>query len=226
MVALMVLFTVMVLLTIDYVIQRRRGVETMATQPVLIPIAHEPDYRTPAGVYFDRGHTWAFLEASGDARVGVSDLARVVMGNFDSIEALPVGKKVHEGDTIIALQRGDRKLALRSPVDGTIEAVNTGRPPAGEEEAYVHDWICKIRPKDTSAIPQRMLLGAQARDWLHREVRRLKVFLATIAPDHPVLAQTLQDGGMPYPGLVDYLTDEHWHKVQEAFFHVTTVDES
>lgn len=226
MVALMVLLTVLVFLTVDYLVQRRSGAEATATQPARITITQEPDYRTPAGVYFDRGHTWAFLEASGDARIGASDLARVVMGRTDGIDAARVGTHVHEGDVLIELHNGERSLALHSPVDGVVEAVNTGLPAVADDESYARDWICKVRPDDISAIPRRMLLGEQAREWLQREVRRLKVFLATIAPEHPVLAQTMQDGGLPYPGLVDYLTDEDWHKVRESFFHVHVEDES
>jgi hypothetical protein len=62
-------------------------------------------------------------------------------------------------------------------------------------------------------------MGKNASEWLKREARRLRVFLATIAPEHPVLAQTMRDGGMPYSGLVDYLGDDEWNKLRESFFH-------
>jgi hypothetical protein len=63
-----------------------------------------------------------------------------------------------------------------------------------------------------------MQLGTEAKQWLSREVRRLKVFLATIAPEHPVLGQTMQDGGLPSNGLIDHLGDVEWSKLHERFF--------
>jgi hypothetical protein len=63
-----------------------------------------------------------------------------------------------------------------------------------------------------------MLLGRSAREWLDREVERLRVFLATITPRHPVLGDTMQDGGLPVAGLTEYLDESGWQKLRERFF--------
>lgn len=222
MVALLVLLTVLAFLTVDYFVQRRRAATRLsADQPLAppMPVLVDPQFRTPSGVYFDRGHTWAYLEESGDVRLGANDLVRAIVGRVDRIDAAPVGKKVKKGDVVIELVHGDRHLALRSPIDGRVEALNMDA--LSSDGSFTDSWVCRLEPDDTSTVPELMLLGERAKEWLGREVRRLKVFLATIAPDHPVLATTMADGGLPYGGLVDHLGDDDWHKLQEAFFRAT-----
>ena len=67
-------------------------------------------------------------------------------------------------------------------------------------------------------MQRSMMLGQKASEWLKREARRLRVFLSTIAPEHPVLAQTMQDGGMPCAGLVEFLGEDDWYKLTKTFF--------
>lgn len=220
MVALLVLMTVLAFLTVDYFVQRRRGAEAELLEPLVPnPVAlHNPEYRTPMGVFFDPHHTWAFLEESGSALVGVDDLARVVMGRVDRTKTPAVGTKVQKGDPLIEMFHGGRSVALASPFDGVIEEVNKGGHPDTSEARFTADWVCKVRPQDASALQRTMMLGQKASEWLKRETRRLRVFLATVAPEHPVLAQTMHDGGMPYAGLVEYLGDEDWYKLNQTFF--------
>jgi glycine cleavage system H lipoate-binding protein len=223
MVALLVLLLVLVSLTIDYAIQRRRGFATAgeaAPSPVPVPVLHNPEYRTPPGVYFGPGHMWAFLEESGDVRVGADDLARVVVGEVESVDTPAPGTKVRAGEPLIQLRHGERAVSLQSPVDGVVEAINT--KPTTADDAFTAGWIVRIRPEDTSVLQRGMLLGTRAKDWLDREVHRLRVFLSTVAQDHPVLAATMQDGGLPYAGLVEYLNDVEWNKLQETFFRGET----
>jgi len=76
----------------------------------------------------------------------------------------------------------------------------------------------RIRPESTSETLRHLLLGGAAQEWLGREVQRLKVILSTIVPKNPVLGETLQDGGLPAWGLIDYLNEAEWKQVQEKIF--------
>jgi glycine cleavage system H lipoate-binding protein len=220
MVALLVLLTVLVFLSVDYLVQRRRQVApaTEARLGMAPLVMHVPSYRTPPGVYFHPGHAWAFLEASGDALVGVDDLARTIMGRIDRIDTVPTGTEVRTGDKLMELFHRDRSVVIESPFDGVVDGSNEHVGEAEENAPLTSEWLCRIKPQDTSLLQETMLLGSKAGQWLRREARRLRVFLSTIAPQHPVLAQTMHDGGMPYAGLVEYLEEEDWNKLREAFF--------
>ena len=219
MVALLVLLTVLVFLTLDYLVQRRRqAVPGPVTEPAVLQpvVVRDPEYRTPMGVFFDPHHAWAFVEESGSALVGVDDLVRVVLGRVDRANVTPVGTNVRRGDPLIELFHDDRSLVVPSPFDGTVDAVN--RPTNVDDGSLTEGWLCKVTPNDTSALHRTMLIGKRASEWLMHEVGRLRVFLATIAPQHPVLAQTMHDGGMPYAGVVEHLDDEEWRKLLHTFF--------
>jgi glycine cleavage system H protein len=224
MVALLVLLTILVFLTIDYFIQRRRieGVAARATASEDQPLASTISaLRAPLGVFFSPDHTWLFLEPSGSARLGVTDFARSILGKVDAIRTRYEGEEVKQGDEILRMRHGTRWITFRSPVAGTVEKVNPemldngSAPDAGP---YTASWIYRLRPSDTSQIPRNMLVGPPAKKWLAHEIERLKFFLATLAPEHRVLGVTLQDGGIPVFGLADTLGDGDWEKLLEHFF--------
>ncbi|MDH3215588.1 MAG: hypothetical protein OEN01_04745 [Candidatus Krumholzibacteria bacterium] len=224
MVALLVLLTIIVFLTVDHFVQRRRSQVVAAHEQAFLPVSPSfelTSYRTPAGVYFDPGHTWLFLEETGIARVGINEFAQALVGSIDDIATLAVGEEVHRGDILATLWHGDRSATFRSPIDGVVSEINADLLHRGGlhgAEPYTAAWLYKITPRDTSTFPERMHLGEEAKRWLKRELRRLKVFLATVAPEHPVLGQTMQDGGLPAAGLIDHLQEAEWNKLHEKFF--------
>jgi glycine cleavage system H protein len=227
MVALLILLTILVLMTVDYFVQRLRSRAALAIHAagggqrgVPRPSAHFR-YRTPAGVYFSPGHTWLYLEESGIAKMGIDDLTQSIVGRIGGFEARATGDRVRKGDAILELRHDGRRLVLRSPIDGVIEAVNTEaleRRDLRGLEPFSAAWVYRVRPERTAAALHGLLLGDAAKEWLDREVQRLKVILSTIAPKNPVLGETLQDGGLPAWGLLDYLDELEWKQIQEKFF--------
>jgi glycine cleavage system H protein len=229
MVALLVVLTILVFLTADYFLQRAHRVHALgadgsaASEEERRPVGFfgRPGYRVPQGVFFDAGHTWLHLEESGVAKVGINDFAQAVVGDVDEIITRAPGEQVRKGDTIIELRHGERAVAFRSPVDGVVREINEemlDREEILSVEPQSAAWICRIRPDDPGAVLGGMMIGATAKDWLEREVARVKVFLSTIAPEHPVLGHTMQDGGLPGYGLIDFLDDVEWKKLHEKFF--------
>lgn len=228
MVALLVLLTLVLFVSVDLVRRRRsrqaipieQDLPTTPTQPTLVNLV-QPLYRTPAGVFFEPGHTWLYLEESGTAKLGVDDFLRNVVGRVDEFEARSAGDQVAAGDVIVRLRHGDRSVSVRAPVDGVIEEVNTELMKEHELrgiEPFTDSWLYRLKLRDSSILAKTLLIGQEAREWLSREVQRLKVFLATIAPEHPVLGVTAQDGGVPASGLVEHLDDDEWKKLRVKFF--------
>ncbi len=223
MVALLVLLTILIFFTVDYLVERRRADAGAEMKDALAPAVQftPADFRTPHGVYFDPKHTWLYLEESGTARGGVNEFAQSIVGSIDHIDVRSVGDRVREGEVIVQFHHGDRVATFRAPVDGTVKEINTEflkRPELRGVEPYTSAWLYRIRPDDTSSVPKKLHLGWDAKQWLNREVQRLKVFLSTIAPDHPILGRTMQDGGLPSGGLSEYLNDDDWSKLNETFF--------
>ena len=133
MVALLVLFSILCFLTVDYLVQRRQTAAVALTQTArqagaVSAMAHpaaQLRYRTPNGVFFDPGHTWLFLEESGSARIGINDFAQSILGKVDSVQTRALGDTVKKGDVLLKLRHGDRTATFRATVDGVIEDVNS-----------------------------------------------------------------------------------------------------
>ena len=212
----------LILVAVDRFIRHRRSAQAAeALQLAAVPAQPSDPGRIPPGVFFGPGHTWLFLEESGAARVGINEFARTVLGRIDAIETREIGERVPRGDVLLKLRHGDRAAAFRAPVDGIVTEVNNDlveRHDFSDSGSFTSGWLCKLEPTDTSQVSKDLLIGRAAREWVSREVQRLKVFLAMIAPQHPVLGTTMQDGGLPREGLIDELSDAEWRKLQDGFF--------
>lgn len=224
MVALLILLTILIFLSIDYLIQRGETslapAKAVATAAPLSPSPSSP-YRAPHGVFFSPGHTWLYVEESGSARLGVSDLAQSIVGRVDGLETRKTGDTVRKGDELFRLRHGGRTASFRSPVDGVIESVNTALTGSRElrrAEPFTSGWLCKIKPSWTPGALQNFLIGQPAAEWLNRETQRLKVILATIAPQNAVPGATMQDGGLPVWGVIDFVDESGWKQIQRSFF--------
>jgi glycine cleavage system H protein len=222
MVALLVVLTVLTFLTVDYFLQKRHAAAPAPSMASAGPagLYGRAGYRVPQGVFFAPGHTWMHLEDSGVARLGVDDFAASIVGNIDEIRALEPGQTVRKGEPILHLRHGDREVTFRSPIDGEVREINhnilESRDILGIDP-HAASWVYRIKPDDTSNLVEGMMLGQMAKEWLRREVSRLKVFLSTIAPEHPVLGTTMQDGGLPSYGLIDFMDEEEWSKLRDKF---------
>ncbi len=227
MVALIALLIVLTFLTADYFVQRRRvsHADEMEgeTSPVIDVRSQLPltSPRTPAGVFFGPGHTWAYLLPSGNARVGLSDFARSAMRSVDEVEPRTRNVEVRRGDPLLRMRRGEHTATFHAPFEGTIERVNLGflGPDAARpNEPYTSSWIFEMRPRDASEIPRTMFLGEAARSWFKQEIERLRVFLATTVPESRAVGMTMADGGLPNWDVVDSLSETDWRRFQDRFF--------
>ena len=78
----------------------------------------------PKGIYFDKTHTWAFLEENGVVRVGIDDFLQHITGKITRIKMKDPGKKVKKGDQILSIVQNGKQLNLYAPVSGTIVEQN------------------------------------------------------------------------------------------------------
>lgn len=226
MVALFVLFTIITLLTIDYLVQRAELKKTKApaaaadwVPPVVPvrPIAAIDD--VPSGLFLDPGHVWAQLEPSGALRVGLDRMPLAVLGRPDRIEVRPEGTTLRAGDPLVTLFRGARKVVLRSPADGVVARVNAeANPEQLEQDPYGRGWLYWLTPRDVAPALKRMLVAEEARAWARGQLARLREFLATGGTGAQLVGATIQDGGALVEGLSDQLDDERWQRLVDEFF--------
>lgn len=157
-------------------------------------------------------HTWLERRNGGALRVGLDEIAQHILPSATAVELPARGMVVHRGDPVAVVRAGRRAVRIRSPVDGTIVAVNRRvrrNPGLVKEASYGRGWLFVIEPADGRW--KRLPAGARAEEFLLSERRRLARFV------EGELGLAAADGGElmgPAPAL---LGEEGWKKVVNAF---------
>lgn len=228
MVAILVLFTIITCLTIDYFAERaalRRRARAGPEKGFNTVSVRMPDdlTRVPAGVFVAPGHAWMELEPTGVVRVGADRLPFALMDGAETIDTPPVGTEVHQGETIAVLHHGERTVEIKSPVDGVVAATNplvAGNPARVGKEPFGAGWLVRLRPRNLSAALRRLFVAEEARTFLGGELAHLRDFLTglTMAGRGSLAMATLPDGGLPVEGLAGRMPAAEWHELTERFF--------
>jgi glycine cleavage system H lipoate-binding protein/ABC-type phosphate transport system substrate-binding protein len=176
----------------------------------------------PRGLYYDRTHTWAFMEASGNVKIGMDDFLQHVTGQGTRILMKKPGDKVIKGDPVMTMIQKGKQLILHAPVSGIIRAQNTllfTDPSLINRSPYTDGWLYQIEPTNWINETQLLLMADTYAEWIRGEFRRLKEFLTTIVkPESPDYAYAiLQDGGEITDHVLENLEPEVWEEFQSKF---------
>lgn len=171
----------------------------------------------PANVFLHEGHTWAAVEESGEAEIGVEPLARKAIGKIDGIGLPKVGRKVRRGEKLFSLRQGARAADFVSPVDGVVTEVNDSLADSADMDSG--DWICKVSPRNLSDDLKFMKIAEDGVRWIYDELSRLQAMVAAQMPRLQTVGITMQDGGLALDSLLEALDDEAWQAFGEEFLN-------
>lgn len=222
MTVILVLLTLILLLGIDWAIERRhatRGSPAAATHesaaPILVP---EPvfvaGYQLPESLRYHRGHTWARLVGPDTAVVGMDDFARRLTGRADRVKAPDIGTWHEQGDAAFRVEAGSRAAALVMPVGGEVVEVNPslrGQPSIATDDPYGRGWLCKVRAPHLATQFRNLLDGQLARRWTEDAREQLELRLMALS------GSVLQDGGEPAPDFAEHLDADAWKSLSATF---------
>ena len=235
MVAMLVVFTIILLIALDLLIRwrgARRATPAAALAPtpaahamdLLLPSLQPERFGLPGGLFFHRGHTWANLLFSGQVKVGVDDFLQRLLGHVDAVTLPPLGAEVKQGQPLATIRQGGRTATLTAPVDGVVCAVNgelAKAPGLLKRDPYTRGWLVALRPTNLAANLPRLTVGESALVWLKAELARLQEFLhmtLTLKRD-ALVGVTAADGGLVADGLLEHLDDEAWAEFRSKFLN-------
>lgn len=178
--------------------------------------------KAPAGLYYDKSHTWAFMEKDGTVRIGIDDFMQHITGPLTRIRMKQPGEKVRKGEKMVTLIREGKQLELYAPVTGTIRMYNEDLlSESGKinESPYTEGWVYTIEPSNWARETQFMFLGSDYRQWLSEEFARLRDFFALTINQNNMVYQhvVLQDGGEISDQVLADLGPEVWEEFQNKF---------
>ena len=176
----------------------------------------------PQGLFFSRLHTWAHLEKSGLAKVGLDDLLVHITGEVKFSRILESGERIRKGDFLAEIVQKGKLLKVYSPISGEIIEANSillNKPELLNEDPYQKGWMYKIKPMSWVADTHSYFLAEDASLWAKQELERFKDFLAQslgkYSPDPS--AVILQDGGELRDQPLSELPNEVWQDFQQDF---------
>ncbi len=178
-------------------------------------------YAVPEGVFLHPGHTWAHLGLTGEARVGIDDFARMIVGDIDGVLLPREGTQVAQGGKLFALVKGKRAIDFVSPLDGIVQVVNDYvelSPERITNDPYQSGWILEIRPTNFVKNIKRLRIAAEAANWFEREMERFSEFIDRHMGRQREVGVTARDGGAYLAGIVEKMDDELLQKLGRAFF--------
>ncbi|MCX6223699.1 MAG: hypothetical protein NTV01_02940 [Bacteroidia bacterium] len=86
---------------------------------------NESNLIVPKGLYFDKTHTWAFMEKDGTVKVGIDDFLQHVTGAITSIKMKKPGEKIKKGEHILTIVQNGKRLNICAPLSGIIQKLPT-----------------------------------------------------------------------------------------------------
>ena len=217
--AVMVMF-----LVVSLIIRYAR--KTASVSSVMIPksdkVFGESAVIIPRGIYFDKTHTWAFMEQDGMVKIGVDDFLQHVTGAITRVKMRKDGSKVRKGEQILSIIQNGKNLDLYAPVSGTIREHNSFLETNSgliNSSPYTEGWVYKIEPSNWQRENQLLFYAEKYRQYLGQEFTRLKDFMATVlnAGNEKYSFVILQDGGELQDGTLSQMGPEVWEDFQTKY---------
>ncbi len=180
--------------------------------------------RIPQGVFYSKNHTWAHLERSGNAMIGLGDFLVHATGDVQITEIKERGAFIKKGEQLALIEQDGKRLKVYSPLSGTITDTNSRlieNPEILNADPYGMGWVYKVKPSEWKTETSTYYLADDAVAWVKKELDRFKDFLAHSvvknSPESSVLV--LQDGGEFCDNPLRELPDEVWQDFQKSFLN-------
>ncbi len=216
MVVLFVVLTIVLFITIDYFIQRKKKIG-LASQPIPGTVSLSKVLSlVPNGVFVQPSFTWSKLLDSGNLMLGIHPILMGLVGDPDEIELLHQGQDIKKGQSMVRIRKGDKVLTVSSPVDGTITGLNGQVVEDATMDNMSRNWIYSIRPVNVSSEVSKWFVAEKAKSWIYERYNQMGKFFREALPKSD-LGITMADGGdLPF-GILSQFDENTWKKFEKQF---------
>lgn len=224
---LYLLFAILVLVFIfftlnSFVNKRQANGEDLSLKPSRY--FNEKSILAPRGLFFDKHHTWVFMEKKGLIRVGIDDFLQHTVGNITKVKMRKAGTRVERGDPLISIIQRGKKLEIHSPITGMVQENNEKlimEPSLINKDPYNEGWVTTLHAEHWLKETKYFAMAEKYKAELKKEFSRLKDFLIFISKQEgyagsPVI---LQEGGELKEAPLEQLGPEAWEEFQIQFLN-------
>lgn len=190
------------------------------------PVLNEETVLAPKGIYFDKTHTWAFMETDGSVKIGIDDFLQHVTGTLTRIVMKEPGERIRKGEKILTIIREGKQLNIYAPLSGTIKRQNTSLLADSSlinTSPYADGWVYVIEPANWAREIRFLFMGDRYKEWLEDEFTRLKDFFPSAMKSRGQLQPQviLQDGGEITDHVLADMEPEVWEDFQIKFINTS-----
>ncbi len=221
MTVILVLATVAIFLTIDYVRSHKR-IATPLPQPEIdapglarVRPSIVSGFELADNRLYHPGHTWALQESATLVRAGLDEFAAKLIGKSDAILLPKRGRWIRQGQKIATVVRDGVQAELVSPIEGEITDVNerlAQDPGLACRDPYGAGWLVAVMSPDAQTNFRNLLSGDLARRWMAEAATRLRAKMPALA------GAVAQDGGVAVSDISAHLPDQTWRELTHEFF--------
>lgn len=222
-----VVLLVLVTVLIDFVLFRWNRKMTKKTKVYENQgLFNEANLQIPSGIFFDKSYTWAFMEKTGQVKIGLSDFLPSITGHLTGVGLRKLGETITKGEDLLTIMQQGKQLKIKAPVSGTIKALNNKLVYDASLlnfSPYDEGWIYSIEPSNWLREIQFMLMTDKFKVWLKAEYIHLKDFLAVAKIPNQTLQPSIvfQEGGEIKKSVLKDLDPEIWEDFQQNFIDAT-----
>jgi glycine cleavage system H lipoate-binding protein len=223
MTVLLVLFTFVTFLLIDYFRTRKAighpAIEVSADKAEVAPRlqpALVAGFEVPENLRYHPGHSWALSESPNLVRVGIDDFASKLTGTVESITLPQRGQWIRQGQKVCTFHRDGCTVDMVSPIEGTVSEINPALatdPKLALRDPYGDGWLVTVQAPDAKTSFRNLLGGSLARWWTEEAASRLQRRMPMA-----VAGAYAQDGGVAVDNVSAEIPDAEWLPIAKEFF--------
>lgn len=216
MTVVLVLATFLVFILLDWALNRKKAVQTVAASPAVAPgMAYVEGFLVPEQLSYHPGHGWTMRERRNMVRVGVDEFAAALIGKAEKIELPKPGQWIRQGQKTWGFYRNGEKTEMVSPTEGEVVEINSEvlrNPSLLRTDPYGKGWLVALHVPDEENTGRNMVPKSMVRNWMRESVERLYARQPRLA------GAVAADGGRPADDLLAGMPDLNWKETTAEFF--------
>lgn len=220
MTVLLVLFTLILFLTVDHFVQKKRTVPAAVRDAAgaRTELTDRFQIRIPEDVSLATNHVWMRSNQDGTVTIGLDEVLSRVVGAAQTISIPREGDPVLPVATAIAVGVHDRSLRLASPASGHVVESNQEvlkNPSLILNDPYGEGWLMRVKSGNGDLAASKKYIVHSPIEWLREQAALVRDFIVTNAQvGQPAM---LQEGGLPTEGVLQQLHKDVWNKFGRTF---------
>ena len=173
------------------------------------------EFAIPGGVFISKDHSWVGIDQDGNAKIGIDDFAKKLIGKIDKIEFPNLGMNVKVGQPLFSLKQGRRHVTFVSPISGNVTSINSELDQdidTLEISPYEQNWICKIDAENLDIELRDLKIGNSAVAFYQTDIAKYQEEILKIDSDNKGNKEHL------FKGELAELDDFNFEKLTSEFF--------